>query len=366
MRILITGGGTGGHTSPASAVIEELRRRDPQLLLQWAGKRGAIEERVAKSLGVPFRAVPSAGWPRKRGPRQAWVALKMAVGTLVALRSIRSFQPQIVFGVGGYVSLPAMLAAQELGVPVMLHEQNKRLGKANGLMAPKAARVFLSFPDSIGSYPAERAMVVGNPVRAAFLTPPSPAEARKRFELAEGVPVVLVVGGSQGAKSINQAVAEVVQGFGERDAQFIWMTGRGNVEAAYAAASKSQATVRVYEFIDDMAVAASAADVILSRAGASSTAEIAALGKPSVLVPFPFATDDHQTRNAEAFVEAGAAVLLPDAECTGARLAEELRGLLRDPERRARMGDAARTLSYPNAAEAIVEAMLSHVFEGGR
>jgi UDP-N-acetylglucosamine--N-acetylmuramyl-(pentapeptide) pyrophosphoryl-undecaprenol N-acetylglucosamine transferase len=366
MRVLITGGGTGGHTSPAVAVIEELRRRDPQLLLQWAGKRGSIEERVAKSLGVPFRGLPAAGWPRKRSLRRAWVALKMGLSALLALRVLRSFQPQIVFGVGGYVSLPAGLVAQRMGVAVMLHEQNKRLGMANQYLAPRAAKVFLSFPDSIGAFPRERSLVVGNPVRAAFLTPPSVAEARGRFELAAGVPVVLVVGGSQGAQSVNQAVAGAIGGFGAGEVQFLWMTGRHGVEAARAAASGVAAAVRVFEFIDDMAAAAVAADVIVSRAGASSTAEIAALGKPSILVPFPFATDDHQTRNAEAFVEAGAAVLLPDGACTAERLTEELRGLLSSAERRAAMGEAARALAYPAAAETIVEAMLSHVFEGGR
>lgn len=363
MRIMITGGGTGGHTSPAAAVIEELRARDPQLLMLWVGKRGGIEQRVAAAYGIPFRGVPAAGWPRKRTIRRLWVAARMGWATVRCMLMLRKFRPQAVFGVGGYVSLPLMLAAQRLGVPTVLHEQNKRLGMANRMAAPKAARVFLSYEDTIGEYPKDRARVVGNPVRHDFVAPPDRAKALDELGLRDDVPVVLVCGGSQGARSINTAVANLLPGVTKDEAQFIWMTGKDGVEDARAAAKQTEATVQVHAFIDEMARACVAADVVVTRAGASTTAELAALGKPAILIPYPHATDNHQDKNAEALEAAGTAVRVPDAECDNYRLARELRALLTDPGRLESMAEAARGLAKPLAAETIAEAIMMLVFE---
>lgn len=354
MRVLITGGGTGGHTSPAVAVIQELRRREPNVELMWAGCRGAIEERVSAVKQVPFRAVPSEGWPRRNSLRRAWVAVKLVAGVVRALGIIASFRPALVVGVGGYVSLPVGLAAQLLRVPTFLHEQNKRLGMTNRILARRADRLFLSYENTLGAYPKNKAVVVGNPVRADFLTPPNRDEACRRFDLDPDRPVVLVSGGSQGARTLNQAMKTVVEGLSPADPQFIWMTGKHEVEEARAAASGRTAQVRVFPFIEDMVGACAAADLIVSRAGASSTAELAVLGKPSILVPFPFATDNHQEKNARAFEEAGASIVLMDAECTGARLRGLFRELFSDPGRLAALGRAAGNLAKPDAAARLV------------
>lgn len=362
MKVMISGGGTGGHTSPAVAILQELRKRDPQLLAQWVGRSGGIEERVAKAQNVPFRDVPVEGWPRKAVVRRAWVAVKLAAGLARAATCLRKFQPQVVIGVGGYVSLPLVWAAQRFGVPTVLHEQNKRLGMANRMLAEKAARIFLSFEDTVGDFPAEIARVVGNPVRADFLNPLPLVEAKKKLELDPALPVVLVSGGSQGAQRINRAVADVLPRLGADEAQFVWMTGHEGASAAREVAGRSAAKTLVFSFIEDMATSCAAADLVVGRAGASSTAEIAVLGKPSILIPFPHATDNHQEENARAFEAAGAAVLLLDAECTGARLEEVLRGLLADSARLDAMGRAAKGLAYPAAAEAIVDEILALVF----
>jgi UDP-N-acetylglucosamine--N-acetylmuramyl-(pentapeptide) pyrophosphoryl-undecaprenol N-acetylglucosamine transferase len=363
MRIMITGGGTGGHTSPAVAIIEELRKRDPRLVVQWVGRKGGIEDRVAERIGVPFRSVPVEGWPRRRSARRFWAAGKLAVGVARALLHIKRFRPQVVLGVGGYVSLPLCYAAQRLRVPTMFHEQNKRLGMANHLLAPRATRMLLSFPDTLGSYAKEKARVVGNPVRAGFVHPPDRQAARETLGLDASVPVVLVVGGSQGAHTLNAAMLAVIQEFGPGDVQFLWMTGNADAAEARTAAAKVPARVEVFPFIDDMAAACTAADLIVSRAGASSIAEIAALGKPAILVPYPHATDNHQEQNARAFEEAGAAILLRDADCTGDRLARLIREVTGDPARLAAMAKAAATLARPGAAEAIVEEILLLVFQ---
>jgi len=362
MRVMIAGGGTGGHTSPASAIIQELRRRDPKLYAQWVGKAGAIEERVARSIDVPFRPLPAAGWPRKLSVKQISTIAKNVASLSLALRYVRSFQPQLVIGVGGYVSLPLLFAAQLLGVPTFIHEQNKRLGVANRFLAKRATRIFLSFEDSIGNFPADRAEVVGNPVRAGFLNPPSRDGAKRSLGLDTRRPLVLVVGGSQGAQSINRAVGSCVQSLPPDTAQFLWMTGAHSLEQAQQDAANASVPVQVRGFIDDMVTACAAADLIISRAGASSTAEIAAIGRASILIPYPHATDDHQTGNAQAFVDAGASVLMRDADCTPESLAALLKELLSDGGRRAAMEQGALSLARPHAAEVIADALLAHLY----
>ncbi|MDK1020239.1 MAG: undecaprenyldiphospho-muramoylpentapeptide beta-N-acetylglucosaminyltransferase [Candidatus Hydrogenedentes bacterium] len=363
MRVMITGGGTAGHTSPAVAIIEELQKRDPRLQLQWVGCRGSVEQRVCATLSIPFRKVPVRGWPRTGILRRLWALITLGFGVLHCVFLLRSFRPQVIIGVGGYVSVPLTWLAQRFGIATILHEQNKQLGLANRLLAPKAQKLLLSFPDTKGGYPEDRALVVGNPVRQGFLDPPERAAACAALELDPAIPVVLVCGGSQGAHTLNQAMEEALQHFGPEEAQFIWMTGKTEVTRARRTALRSKAAVTVHAFIDDMVTACSAATVMVSRAGASSTAEIASLGKPSILVPYPFATDNHQEVNAKAFEDAGAAVLILDSECTGPRLLEELRAMLADAPRLKRMGEAARTLAKPVAVETIVETIFSVSFE---
>jgi UDP-N-acetylglucosamine--N-acetylmuramyl-(pentapeptide) pyrophosphoryl-undecaprenol N-acetylglucosamine transferase len=365
MRIMITGGGTGGHTSPALAVYDELARRDPQLRAQWVGCAGKIEARICKQRGIPFRPVPVAGWPRRGKIRKIWVAALLGAGLLRSAMLLRAFRPQVVFGVGGYVSLPLMLAAQRLGIPTVIHEQNRRLGMANQMLAPRAARIYLSFPDTRGNYPPERAQVVGNPVRPEFVAPPGREEAIDRFSLSPDRPVVLVFGGSQGARTINQAIEDKLDAWLSNGVQLIWATGTGDYEAVRARVGTDRPSVRLYPYLDDMVAACVAADLVIARAGASTTAELAVLGKPCILVPYPFATDDHQTQNAAAFEEAGAGVVLRDILCTGDVLLEEARGILGDPERLSEMTAQARSLARPLAADAIAEGLVELIFGTG-
>ncbi len=362
MRVMITGGGTGGHTSPAVAIVEELRRRDPRLLVQWVGRRGGIEQRVARQYDVPFRALPVEGWPRGRSLYRLWVAAKLALGIVRGAIYVWRFHPDVVVGVGGYVSLPLCCAAQRLNRKTVLHEQNKRLGMANRILAPCASAILLSYPETLGQYPKERARVVGNPVRAGFGQPPDRAAACEKLGLDPAVPVVLVSGGSQGAHTLNQAMTEAITLFEPGEVQFVWMTGKTDHPAARAAAEAVPARVDTFAFIEDMVTACAAADLIVGRAGASSTAEIAVLGKPSILIPYPHATDNHQEENARAFERAGASVLMLDPECTGESLAARVRSLINAPERLNAMGAAALSLAKPAAASSIVEEILLLAF----
>jgi UDP-N-acetylglucosamine--N-acetylmuramyl-(pentapeptide) pyrophosphoryl-undecaprenol N-acetylglucosamine transferase len=361
---MVSGGGTGGHTSPAIAIIEEIQQRDPQLALQWVGKRNSIEQRLSDSLSIPFRTLPVEGWPRSRSPRKLWVAFKMGVAVLRAFFLIRRFRPQVILGVGGYVSLPLLWVAQHLGIPTVLHEQNKRLGLANRILAQKASKILLSFPDTAGDYPRENATVVGNPVRAGFTAPPSKEEALKQFALHPNIPVILICGGSQGARSINAALEGAIRQFEPDEIQFLWVTGNTDIQKARTFIDTVPAyTINVHPFIEDMPAACTVADLVVGRAGASSTAELALMGKPSILIPYPHATDNHQMANARAFEDAGAATVLPDDACTGDTLAQEIKALLNAPNRLKTMGDMAKSISRPVAVEGITEELLSLVFE---
>ncbi len=366
MRIMITGGGTGGHVSPAVAILEELQRRDPRLIVQWVGRRGGIEEGVCQNLAVPFRALPVEGWPRGKSLRRVWTAMKLGVSIAQSAVYLRQFRPQLVLGVGGYVSLPLMYAAQRINAPTVIHEQNRLLGMANRLLAPRARRIFLSYPVTIGPYPKDRAVIAGNPVRAGFISPPSRTEARAALNLANDIPVLLICGGSQGAHSINAAVAEALPLFPDGSVQVLWMTGKADLAMARAAASTAAVRVEVFAYIQEMPRACAAADLLAGRAGASSTAEVAVLGKPSILIPFPHAADNHQEQNARAFEEAGASVLLLDKDLTGKRLYETVQRLLADPAALGAMGEAARRLAKPYAAETIAEEILAIVFGQAR
>ena len=360
---MITGGGTGGHTSPAVAIIEELQRRDPQLSLQWVGRRGNIEERVAKGLGIPFRHVPVEGWPRGKNLRKLLAAAKLGIGIANAAMYIRRFRPQLILGVGGYVSLPLLWAGQRLGVPTLVHEQNKRLGMANRMLAAKATRILLSYPDTVGNFPQERARVVGNPVRSGFASPPSREDACTRFGLDPAIPVVLICGGSQGAKTLNTAVTGMLKSIARDELQLIWMTGQRDAAEARTAAKDAVCKAFVFPFIDDMVGACAASDLIVTRSGASTTAEIAVLGKATVLVPYPFATDNHQEANARAFEHVGAARVLLDNACDAATLLGAIRELVGAPSMLQDMARASKTLARPNAAEMIVDEVFGIVFE---
>ncbi len=358
MRTMVSGGGTGGHTSPAVAVIEELRRRAPDVRLEWVGRTGGIEEGVSAGVSIPFHGLPVEGWPRTSLLRKIPVAAKLAWSALLCRRHLKRFRPDVVFGVGGYVSLPLLWMAQRLGIPTVIHEQNRLLGMANRMLAPKATRVFLSFPDTVGRYPADRAVVVGNPVRKAFVDPPDPAKARRLLGLVERVPIVLVCGGSQGAHTLNQAVVDALPSFGRDEVQVIWMTGNAGIEEGRRVAESVPVRVLVYPFIDDMAGACAAANLVVSRSGASSTAELALMGKPSILVPYPHATDNHQEQNARAFEEIGGAVLMLDRDCTSETLLRTVRELLADAPRLESMAAAAKTLGKPDAATTIVDTLI--------
>lgn len=347
--IVFAGGGTGGHLFPALAVADELRRRHPDAAIMFVGGTRGLETRVVPEAGFALRTLPLAGLKGRtlRGSLLAGGAAALAV-----LRCFGWFlgrRPGLVVGVGGYASGPAVLAAWLLRVPTMLMEQNHLPGATNRWLAPRVDAACVP-SDAAKARLGGIGIVTGNPVRAAFAAiGPSPNGSRTSL---------LVSGGSRGARTINRAMVDALPQLAAMTPppRVVHQTGTDEHEAiarAYRDHPVLDGDVR--PFLDDMAMRLADADVIVCRAGATTLAELAAAGRPAILVPFPFAADDHQRANAEVVRDTGAAVVVLDREFDGARCAAEVEALSVDRARRERMAAAARTLARPDAAARIVD-----------
>jgi UDP-N-acetylglucosamine--N-acetylmuramyl-(pentapeptide) pyrophosphoryl-undecaprenol N-acetylglucosamine transferase len=352
-RVLIAGGGTGGHLFPGIAVADELVRRF-ETEVRFVGSTHGIERTAVPRAGYAVELLPMRGLRREGIGGVLRAAWRIPASVAAALRLVGSFRPEIVVGVGGYASFPAVLAAFLRRVPVVLLEQNASPGAATRALAPLARSVCVSFPqtkDLLGA----RAIVTGNPVRggAAPAAESGPDEAgRDAFGRAARV---LVFGGSAGAHRLNEVVPAALAAVG-RPLEIVHQTGaadRDAVERAYAALGIA---ATVHAFIDDMVAQYRRADLVVCRAGATTIAELTALGLAAILVPFPFAAGDHQRLNGQALVDAGAARMILDRELTPEHLAETVRGALADPAALAETRRRARALGHPDATERVVEA----------
>jgi len=346
--IMILAGGTGGHVFPGLAVAAELRAQSSPVV--WMGTRKGLEARLVPEAGIEVEWISVAGL-RGRGPA-AWIAapFRLVLAVSQALAALRRRRPAAVLGMGGFVSGPGGFAAWLTGRPLLIHEQNAVAGTTNRLLARFARRVFEAFPGSFP--PGVRAELIGNPVRLSVRELPAPEE---RFGAREsGAPArILILGGSQGARVLNQRVPAALARIAAHRELDIWhQAGRGLDEAtgAYAAAGLP---ARVDAFVDDMAAAYGWADLVVCRAGALTIAELTAAGVGAILVPYPYAIDDHQAKNAASFVSRGGGVSIPEAELTSERLAGELGALLGDREALARLARHAREQAQPRAAETL-------------
>jgi len=348
--IMIMAGGTGGHVFPGLAVAEEIRSRSGSVV--WMGTHKGLEARLVPAAGIEVEWISVSG-VRGRGPT-AWLAAPFRIGLAVmqALAALRRRRPAAVLGLGGFVSGPGGVAAWLTGRPLLIHEQNAVAGTTNRLLARIARRIFQAFPES---FPVGvQAELIGNPVRQEIVDLPACAQ---RAESRAGSPVrVLVLGGSQGARVLNRTVPEALAGLaGEFD---VWHQAGSGIEEARSAYAATDLTPRLDAFIDDMAGAYGWADLAICRAGALTVAELAAAGVGAILVPYPYAIDDHQTRNAASFVDRGAGVLIPENELDPQRLAQELTTLLGDRDNLVRLGECARAQALPDATTRLADACL--------
>lgn len=357
--VLVMAGGTGGHVFPALAVAERLRARG--VAVMWMGTRNGLEATLVPKAGIPMEWIEVSGLRGKGLGRKLRTPLMLGRAFRQAGSILRRLQPPVVLGMGGFASGPGGMMARLLGIPLVVHEQNAIAGMTNRWLARFASQVLEAFPNTFP--PARRASAVGNPVRESIATLPPPEE---RWADRNGRPRLLVLGGSQGALALNQLVPRALALLSDDARPEVWHQAGGQLhEAAEAAYREAGMTARLTPFIEDMAEAYGWADLVLCRAGALTVAELAAAGVGAVLIPFPFAVDDHQTANARFLEQGGAALIRQQADLTAERLAATLRDLLGARAHLLDMARAARRLAKIDAAERVARACLDQARFGG-
>jgi len=358
MKVMIAGGGTGGHVFPGIAVAEEIKRRTPENEVVFVGGRRGLEAVAVPEAGFRIRYIVTRGLPRRAWWRWPSAIALNVIGFLQALWVVLTERPHVVLGTGGYVSGPVSFAAWVLRRPLLLQEQNSIPGLANRWLARIADEVHLSFVEA-RSYFARKdnLKVSGNPVRAHILSGDK-QQARQEFGLATGKPTVFIFGGSRGAHRINEAALDAMRRLKDRvDVQFILQTGREDLEWAKGIVDAEKLPARVLPFLKRIHMAYAAADLVVCRSGAMTLAEIAVCGTPAILVPYPHAAHDHQVVNASNLVDRGAAAMILDRELSGERLAKEIAHWLSDRPGLSRLSANARLFARPDAAERIAKSL---------
>jgi UDP-N-acetylglucosamine--N-acetylmuramyl-(pentapeptide) pyrophosphoryl-undecaprenol N-acetylglucosamine transferase len=345
VKVLIAGGGTGGHLFPGIALAEEVTTRHPGNEVVFAGTERGLEARVVPQAGYPLETIQAQGLKGKGflGLLKGLLALPLAFiqSFLILLRH----KPDVVVGVGGYASGPVVLAAWLMGIPTAVQEQNALPGFTNKVLGKVVKVVFTSFPEAARFFPPHKVHLIGNPIRRKLM------DNYLRSSVAHDGFSVLVFGGSLGAKALNARMIEALDSLGDLKDQisFVHQTGKKDVEAVREGYRSRGFRAQVSEFIEDMSAAYAGAELVVCRAGATTLAELTVCKKASILVPFPYATDNHQEVNAMSLVNVGAAVMLRESELTGPKLAEQIRELKAHPERRRQMEKRAGLLGRPEA-----------------
>lgn len=360
MKVLFAGGGTGGHLYPGVAMAAELKKRVPGIAISFAGTSAGIEATEVPRLGYPLVLLPVRGLKRGLSVRaiadNAAILADFAKALSMAMAFIRKERPDVVVGTGGYVSAPLLLAAQLSGRKTLIQEQNAFPGLTTRMLARRATEVHLSFEESRKFFGAKASVfVTGNPARE--FGDESREACLDFFGLDRTLPTLLVFGGSRGARAINNAVLKLCLRL-EGTINLIWQTGALDADRVLAEVGPS-ATRWIGPYIQEMGKAYGATDLVLCRAGASSLAELTNLGKPSVLIPYPYAAADHQRHNAQALVGAGASVMIDDSKIGDEASFEAILALFRDRDRLARMGAAARREGHPGAAAKLAERIIA-------
>lgn len=366
MKIALTGGGSGGHAAPALAVAEAIRRLEPSAELLYIGSRGGMEEGLALHAGLTYRGITARKIRRATPLAMAGVAVSLLRGLAEALWLLRSFRPDVILGTGGYAAASAVRAATALGIPAVIHEQNVIPGRTNLWLARFGARVCISTPAAAEHWPAGAAVLTGLPLRSAAIARHGTGEARRSAGLDPERPVLLVLGGSQGAQSIN-AVVYAAAPLLPDGVQVVHQTGAAGIaEGERTARVLGAARYACHAFLDAdrLSLAYASATLALCRCGASTLAECHAHGIPTLMTPLPSAYADHQRHNALEAEAAGAGILLPQAELTAERLVAEVSGLLAAPGRLRALGDAASAMAAPDAAERVARLLLETASRG--
>ncbi|MDF2380148.1 undecaprenyldiphospho-muramoylpentapeptide beta-N-acetylglucosaminyltransferase [Nostoc ellipsosporum NOK] len=359
-RIIIAGGGTGGHIFPAVAIANAIKKMAPATEFLFVGAKGKMEMEKVPQAGYRIEGLDIAGYNRSSLLKNLGLPFKLIKSFFQVRKIISGFKPDAVIGVGGYSSFPVLRYAQSKGIPTFIHESNSFAGKSNIMLGRKATRIFTGTAGMEKFFPQERIHVTGNPVRAAIsASQVTKEEGLQFFSLKPGQKTLLVVGGSLGARSINEAVNAHLDQFLEAGMQVIWQTGKPYAATA-AERVKDKAGVWASDFITKMEYAYAAADMIVARAGAMTVAEVCVAGKPVVFVPYPYAAEDHQTVNAKQLVNQKAAILIPDGEVKE-QLLPVVKLLAEDEAKQKEMSDNIRALAVSNADEVIAADILQRI-----
>lgn len=361
MRVLLAGGGTGGHIYPALAIAERLKNLHPDCEILYVGTKKGLENRIVPQRGIPFRTIAVEGLPRKISPALLKAVGKAAGGCMDAKRIVKQFKPDLVIGTGGYVCGPVVLAARMAGIPAMIHEQNAFPGVTNKLLARVVNTIMVNFQASEKYFVhKERIRVTGLPVRQEVLNT-TRQEGIAYFGFSEEKTTLLVSGGSRGARSLNRAMAaaypELVK---QENLQILHLTGAVDYEDTLQAIEKEGVNLKDYPqiqvkpYLDEMQYGLAAADFCVGRAGATFLAEITACGLPGILIPYPYAAENHQEFNARALVDQNAAKMILDKDLTGKNLCQNILDLYEHPEKREAMAAGARKAGKRDALDEIV------------
>ena len=363
MRIIVSGGGTGGHIYPAVTIANQIKEKQPDAEIIFVGTREGLEREIVPRYGYPIEFIEVAGFQRKLSLDTIKSAFKLLAGLVDAMKLIRRIKPDLVVGTGGYVCGPVLFLAALQGIPTCIQEQNAMPGVTNKILAHFVKKVFLGYQEA-GKYFGGKSekLFTGNPIRKEILEV-SRATAIEKFKLDPAKKTILVSGGSRGARSINDAMALVETSLaGRSDVQVIHITGETGYEKFIGQVEKKvlmSDNIKVFRYMHDMPLALAAADLAVFRSGAIGLAELMARGIPSILVPYPYATANHQEHNARAVEGAGGAVVILDKELTGEILLKQIESLLADESKLQKMKDAAKALGRPEAAEDIARKVLA-------
>jgi len=362
LKVIVSGGGTGGHIFPAVSIANEIKERLPETEILFVGALGKMEMERVPAAGYRIVGLPVVGFPRKPSLKMLTFFWKLFKSMRLANKVITDFKPDVAIGVGGFASGPVLKAAVRKGVPAVLQEQNSYAGVTNKLLASKVNKICVAYPNMERYFPAEKIVVTGNPIRKNLIEGiVNKAEAYEYFKLDAEKPVVLVVGGSLGARTLNESAMANLELIRQSDAQVVWQTGSYYYqEMLERLGDNCPQNLQALEFVSRMDLAYAVADVVISRAGAGTISELCLLGKPSVLVPSPNVAEDHQTKNAMALVENQAALLIKDAD-SKEQLWSETFKLLADKQRLNSLSENIRKLAKPNAAKEIVDVILEVV-----
>jgi UDP-N-acetylglucosamine--N-acetylmuramyl-(pentapeptide) pyrophosphoryl-undecaprenol N-acetylglucosamine transferase len=356
-RIIIAGGGTGGHIFPAIAIANAIRQLQPQAEILFIGAKGKMEMEKVPQAGYKIEGLDIAGFNRSSLIKNIGLPYKLVRSFFQVRNIISAFKPDAVIGVGGYSSYPVLRVAQSRGIPTFIHESNSFAGKSNIMLARKATRVFVVSDGMEKFFPAGNVLVTGNPVRRSIASANIlKSDAIKFFGLDENRKTILAVGGSLGARSINEAIATHIEEFERNNLQLIWQTGKSTA-AEYIAKGKDRSNIWVSDFIADMEKAYAAADIVISRAGAMAVAELCVAKKPVVFVPFPHAAEDHQSVNAQHLVNKQAALMVKDAEAKD-KLVATVMALAINEQLQTELKINISSLATTNADEVIAKEIL--------